>query len=100
MTSPSTGTVRVSCDSSHQIQITLICADNCTNPGLITTGSIPLTVGGLDPGMMYSVIINAITNMFDDNQVVVSDKTVTLTITVMSDASGKFIFKCMTSMYA
>ena len=53
-------------------------------------------VGGLDPGMMYSVMIN----VFDGNQVVLSDKTVTLTITVMSDKSGKFIFKCMTSIYA
>ena len=86
----------VSCDSSHQIQITLICTNNCTNPELITNGSSPLMVGGLDPGMMYSVTIN----VFDGNQVVLSDETVTLTITVMSDKSGKFIFKCITSMYA
>ena len=86
----------VSCDSSHLIQITLICATNCTNPELTTTGSSPLMVVGLDPGMMYSVTIN----VFDGNQVVLSDETVTLTITVMSDKSGKFIFKCMTSVYA
>ena len=82
--SPSVGTIRVSCDSSHQIQITIRCTNNCTTPVLITYGNSPLTVRGLDPGMMYSVIIN----VFDGNQVVLSDQTVTLTSTVMGDKSG------------
>ena len=50
-----------------------------------TNGSSPLTVRGLDPGMIYSVMIN----VFDGNQVVFSNQTVTLTITVMSNNSGK-----------
>ena len=50
-------------------------------------GNSPLTVRGLDPGMMYSVIIN----VFDGNQVVLSNQTVNLAVTVMSDNSGKFI---------
>ena len=84
VTSPTAGTIRVSCDSSHQIQITIRCTNNCTNPLLITYGNSPLTVRGLDPGRMYSVIIN----VFDGNQVVLSDQTVTLTSTVMGDKSG------------
>ena len=54
-----------------------------------SNGSSPLTVRGLDPGMMYSITIN----VFDGNQVVLSDQNVTLSITVMSDNSGKFICK-------
>ena len=84
MASPSAGTIRVSCDSSHQIQITIRCTDNCTNPLLITYGNSPLSVRRFDPGRMYSVIIN----VFDGNQVVFNDQTVTLTSTVMGDKSG------------
>ena len=84
MTSPSTGTITVSCDSSHQILATLTCTNNCSNPMVTSNGSSPLTVRGLDPGMMYSVIIN----VFDGNQVVLSDQKVTKTITVMSDETG------------
>ena len=51
---------------------------------LIAYGNSPLTVRGLDPGMMYSVMIN----VFDGNQVVLRDQTVTLTSTVMGDKSG------------
>ena len=52
-----------------------------------SNGSSPLTVRGLDPGMMYSVIIN----VFDGNQVVLSNQTVTKTITVMDDESGSYV---------
>ena len=85
MTSPSIGTIRVSCDSSHQILVTLTCTNNCNNPMVTSNGSSPLTMRGLDPGMMYSVTIN----VFDGSQVVFSDQNVTQTITVMSDNSGK-----------
>ena len=85
--SPSIGTIRVSCDSSHQILVTVTCT-NCNNPNMVTSsGSSPLTVGGLDPGMMYSVVIN----VFDGNQVVLSDQTVNLCITVMDVGPGKII---------
>ena len=50
-----------------------------------SNGSSPLIVKELDPGMMYFVIIN----VFDGNQLVLSDQNVTLSITVMSDDSGK-----------
>ena len=82
--SPSAGAIKVSCDSSHQIQVTIRCTNNCTNPVLITYGNCPLTVRGLDPGIMYSVMIN----VFDGSQVVLSDQTVTLTSTVMGGKSG------------
>ena len=49
-----------------------------------SNGSSPLTMRGLDPGMMYFVTINE----FDGNQVVFSNQTVTVTITVMDDESG------------
>ena len=87
VTSPTTGTIRVSCDSSHQILVTVTCT-NCNNPNMVTSsGSSPLTVGGLDPGMMYSVMIN----VFDGNQVVLSDQTVNLYITLMDVEPGKII---------
>ena len=87
MTLSSTGTIRVSCDSSHQILVTLTCANNCNNPMVTSNGSSPRIVKGLDPGMMYSVMIN----VFDGNQVVFSNQTDILTITVMSDESGEFV---------
>ena len=49
-----------------------------------SSGSSPLTVVGLDPGIMYSVMIN----VFDDNQVVLRGSVVTKTITVMSTTSS------------
>ena len=82
--SPSAGAIKVSCDSSHQIKVTIRCTNSCTNPVLITYGISPLTVRGLDPGIMYSVKIN----VFDGSQVVLSDQTVTLTSTVMGGKSG------------
>ena len=87
VTSPSVGAIRVSCDSSHQILVTLICTNNCTNPMVTSNGSSPLTMRGLDPGMMYSVTIN----VFDGNQVVLSNQTVAKSITVMDDGSGSFV---------
>ena len=50
---------------------------------VISSGSSPLTVGGLDPGMMYTVMIN----VFDGNQVL-RGRVVTKTITVMSTTSS------------
>ena len=84
ITSPSTGTIRVSCDSSHQILVTVTCT-NCNNPNMVTSsGSSPLIMGGLDPGMMYSVMIN----VFDGNQVVLRAVLITKTITVTSTTSS------------
>ena len=52
-----------------------------------SNGSSPLTVRGLDPGMMYSVTIN----VFDGNQVVLRGRVERKIITVMSATvtSGK-----------
>ena len=87
VTSSNTGIIRVSCDSSHQILVTVTCT-NCNNPNMVTSsGSSPLTVEGLDPGMMYSVIIN----VFDGNQVVLRGRVVTKTITVMSITSSTYV---------
>ena len=44
-----------------------------------SNGSSPLTVKGLDPGMMYSVTIN----VFDGSQVVLRGRVVIKTITVL-----------------
>ena len=85
VTSPSTGTIRVSCDSSHQILVTLTCTNNCNNPMVTSNGSSPLTMRGLDPGTMYSVIIN----VFDGSQVVLRDRVVEQAITVMDTRSSK-----------
>ena len=85
VTSPTTGTIRVSCGSSHQILVTVTCT-NCNDPNMVTSsGSSPLTVGGLDPGIMYSVVIN----VFDGNQVVLRDQTRNVTTTVMDGETGK-----------
>ena len=84
VTSPSIGTIKVSCDSSHQIEVTLTCIYNCANPTITSNGYSPLNVTGLDPGI-YSVIIN----VFDGNQVVLKNQTIMRNITVMSDRSGK-----------
>ena len=85
--SPSIGTIRVSCDSSHQILVTVTCT-NCDNPNMVTSsGSSSLTVRGFDPGIMYTVMIN----VFDGDQVVLSDQTVNLIITVMDVEPGKII---------
>ena len=54
---------------------------------VISNGSSPLTMRGLDPGMMYSVTIN----VFDGNQVVLSNQTVAKSITVMDDESGSYV---------
>ena len=78
LTSPSIGTIRVSCDSTHQIQVTLTCT-NCSNPLFITHGFSPLIVRRLDPGIIYSVVVN----VFDGNKVVLRDQTITQTIAVM-----------------
>ena len=85
VTSPSIGTIRVSCDSSHQILVTSTCTNNCNNPMVTSNGNSPLTVRGLDPGIMYSVIIN----VFNGNQVVLRDRVVERGITVMDTTSSK-----------
>ena len=61
----------------------MTCTDNCTNGMVASSGSSPVTVTGLDLGVMYSVIIN----VFDGNQVVLRDQLVIRNITV----SGKYI---------
>ena len=52
-----------------------------------SSGSSPLTVGGLDPKMMYNVMIN----VFDGNQVVLRAIVVTKTITFMSTTSSMYV---------
>lgn len=80
-TSPSIGTVRVSCDVPHEILVTLTCNRYYDNCMITAKGSSPLTVKGLDPGVTYSVTID----VFDQNQIGLTDQTVTETITVNSD---------------
>ena len=82
VTSPSAGTIKVSCYTYHEILVTLTCKSNCANPKLITYGNSPLTVQGLDRGKTYSVTIN----VFDGSHVVFSDQTITQNITVMDDS--------------
>ena len=57
-------------------------------------GSSPLTVRGLDPGMIYSIKIN----MFDGNQVVLRGRAVTEIITVVNTTSSK-ICDCIAKSY-
>ena len=52
ITSPSTGTITISCDSPYQILVNCTCVNNCNNPMVAVIGNSPLTVRGLDPGMM------------------------------------------------
>ena len=52
---------------------------------MTSNGNSPLTVTGLDPGIMYSVTIN----VFDGTQMIISDQTEVRNITVMGDQSGK-----------
>ena len=85
VTSPIIGNIRVSCDSSHQILVTLTCANNCSNPMVTSSGSSPLIVTRLDPGVTYSVTIN----VFDGDQVVLSCETVAKFIAVMAANSGE-----------
>ena len=47
---------------------------------MTSNGSSPLTVTGLDPGIMYSVTIT----IFNDNEVGLSGQTLTQTVTVNS----------------
>ena len=83
-TSSSVGTITISCYYPLEILVSLTCTNNCTNPKLITYGNSPLTVGGLDPGVAYSVMINA----FDGSHVVLTDQMEVQNITVMKK-SGK-----------
>ena len=85
VTSSSIGTIKVSCDSSHQIIVTLTRTNTCNNPMVTSSGNSPLIVTGLDPGIMYTVTIN----VFDGTQMILSDQTEIRNITVMSDQSGK-----------
>ena len=78
VTSPSAGTIRVSCDSPYQILVNITCIGNCNNPMVTIIGDTPLTVRELDPGMMYSVAIN----VFKDNQIILRDLMITASITV------------------
>ena len=87
MTSPSVGTIRVSCDSSHQIQVNAIksCRDNCNNAIVTSAGYSPLTVGGFDPGRVYTVIIH----VFNGSQVVLINERITTTIIVINTTPSK-----------
>ena len=95
VTSSSTGTIRVSCDSPYQILVTLTCTNNnCNNPMVTSNGSSPLTVRGLDPGMMYSVTIN----VFNNTQIVLRDLMITANITV-KHSSGKISVQAVVCTY-
>ena len=85
VTSPSIGTIRVSCDSSHQIIVTLTCTNTCNNPMVTSNGSSPLNVTGLDPGIIYTVTIK----VFDGTQMIMNDQTEMRNITVLGDQSGE-----------
>ena len=85
VTSTSVGTIRISCDSSHQILVTSTCTNDCNSSMVTSIENSPLTVRGLDPGMMYSVAIN----VFDGNQVVLRNQMVAKTIIVMGTDTGK-----------
>ena len=85
VTSSSVGTIRVSCDSSHQIQVNAICAQGCSNFIVTSNGYSPITVMDLDPGKVYTVTIN----VFDGNQVVLTNERITKTITVINTISSK-----------
>ena len=77
----SVGTITVFCYHSLEIVVSLTCTNKCTNPKLITYGKSPLTVGGLDPGVVYSVMIN----VFDGSHVILTDQTEVIKITVMNE---------------
>ena len=85
MTSSSIGTIRVSCDSSHQIIVTALCIDECDNVIETSNGYSPLTVRGLDPGMRYSITIG----VYDSNQEVLSNERVIKTIRVINTTPSK-----------
>ena len=84
VTSPSVGTIRVSCDSSHQIQVSIVCVLRCDKVAGGSNGYSPLTETGFDPGKVYIVFIN----LFDGNQVMLNDERITQTITVISTTSS------------
>ena len=81
ITSPSYGTIIVTCDSRYQIHITLTCND-CNVTMKTANGSSPHTVTDLDPGKLYSVNIT----VYSD-QVVLSNQTIMQNITVMNTTS-------------
>ena len=88
VTSPSVGTIRVSCDSSHQIQVNAICqAVTCSNHTVASNGYSPLTVMGLDPGGRYVVTIH----VSDGHQVVLNNEKITKTIIVISTTPSKIM---------
>ena len=87
VTSPSVGTIRVSCDSSHQIQVSIVCVHGCDKLSVTSNGYSPLTVMGLDPGKRYTVFIN----LFDGDQVGLNDERATQTITVISTTPSKIV---------
>ena len=82
VTSPSIGNIIISCDSSHEILVTVLL--DCNNVILTSNGYSPLTVRGLDPGVRYIIIIN----VFDGNRVVLSDERVAKIITVIHTTSS------------
>ena len=93
VTSPSVGTIRVSCDSSHQIQVSMVCAARCDKFSVRSNGYSPLTETGFDPGKVYTVFIDLI----DDSRVVSNDERITTTIRVISTTSSKIVYSNVTS---
>ena len=94
VTSPSYGTVRISCDVPREVLATLTCNiydDNCNNPKVRAIGNGPFIVRGLDPGVMYYVTITFDTFYYRD-EVGLTDQTVTATITVNSDGELFILF--------
>ena len=86
VTSPSVGTIRVSCDSSHQIEVNAVCVQGRSNLKVTSNGYSPITVMGLDLGKEYTVSIH----VFDGNQVVSNNKIIRY-IRVISTTSSKIV---------
>lgn len=77
MASPNIGVIKISCDIPHQISVIV---QHMYSYYYYTrvNGSSPVTVKGLDPGETYSVTVE----VYDGNQVGLTDQKVTETITV------------------
>ena len=87
VTSPSVGTIRVSCDFSHRIQIIAACVKGCSNSIVNGNGHSPLTLMGLDPGKVYVVTIH----LLDGNELVLYNKGTTKSIRVINTTSSKIM---------
>jgi len=92
--STSAGVITVSCNSSHQIQVTSTCYSN-SNCDLLTktaNGGSPLYITGLDDTEMCTIMIN----VFNNGQVVMISRSVIIEhVKVVSSATGEFSFCCV-----